>query len=321
MAIKNTSGQATAMSDQAASFLEKTPALKLPSWLFPAMTTASMINRFRKQLQDQEEKIEQALVDNRKLRLEADTIAGVPVVNVVPPAITPGLEDTVVLNIHGGAFVMGTARERTALLVASELGVRVCSVDYTLSPEAPYPTALNECLTVYEHLLTQYGPSRIAGTSSSSGGSLMLAMLHRIHAQDLPMMAATALFTPAADISGTGDSMVANRGRDVLHPGMAQALTRHYVADNDPRDPLISPLYGDFHSTYPPTIITTGTRDILASGSVRLYWKLRAAGVPAELRIGEGMWHGFNWEPELPEALLVRRDVTDFLAHRLGARD
>jgi acetyl esterase/lipase len=50
---------------------------------------------------------------------------------------------------------------------------------------------------------------------------------------------------------------------------------------------------------------------------VRLYWTLRAAGIPVELRIAEGMWHGFPWEPDLPEATLVPADVIDYIAERL----
>ncbi|QUQ68788.1 alpha/beta hydrolase [Kutzneria sp. CA-103260] len=234
MAIRVRPRQAATISPQAVAFLQRTPSSWIPSPLISAMTSAGMAVRFRKQFQAHEDVVEERLIAERGLTVERGEVAGVPVQWITP--LAPAFADAVLLNIHGGGFIMGTARERTALLTASELNIRVCSVDYTLAPEAK--------------------------------------------ARGIPMPAALGLFTPAADISGEGDS----------------------------------------DASYPPTIITTCTRDTLASNGIRLYWTLRAAGVPVELRVGEGMWHGFNWEPDLPEAVTVRRDVTDFLARHLVGR-
>lgn len=318
MAIKNAAGQAATMSAEAAAFLRQVPSLKIPSFLIPALTSTSMARRFRRQFQAGEDEIEQSLISRYQLKLEPTVIAGVPVLVVTPPCIRPELEDALAFNVHGGGFMMGTARERTALLMAHELGIRVYSVDYTLAPEARFPVALDQCLAVYTQLVAEHSPTRIVAVSSSSGGSLLLGMLHKGRAQQLPMVAALGLFTPAADISGDGDSGVANSGRDLQTMAMARGFARHYIGEADPRDPLVSPIYGTFDAIFPPTILTTGTRDILASNAIRLYWKLRDAGVPVELRISEGMWHGYNWEPALPEAVRVRRDVTDFLTSHLA---
>jgi monoterpene epsilon-lactone hydrolase len=318
MAIRLRPRQVATISPQAAAFLQGIPSPWIPSPLISAMTSAGMALRFRRQFQAQEDVVEERLIADRNLTVERGEVAGVPVQWITPPALA--FADAVLLNIHGGGFVMGTARERTALLMASELNIRVCSVDYALAPEAKFPVALDQCLVVLDHLISEHGAANVVGTSSSSGGSQMLAMLHKAKARGIPMPAALGLFTPAADISGDGDSAIANNGRDVQRTDLALALTRHYVGEADRRDPLVSPIYGDFDNTYPPTIITTGTRDTLASNGIRLYWRLRAAGVPVELRVGEGMWHGFNWEPDLPEAVTVRRDVTDFLARHLAGR-
>jgi monoterpene epsilon-lactone hydrolase len=48
-----------------------------------------------------------------------------------------------------------------------------------------------------------------------------------------------------------------------------------------------------------------GTRDAMLSSGVRLHWKLRDAGVKVELLISEGMWHGFNWGEDVPDAVQV----------------
>jgi len=78
------------------------------------------------------------------------------------------------------------------------------------------------------------------------------------------------------------------------------------------KDPLFSPIYGEFRNALPPTIITTGTRDLMLRNATRLYWKLRGIGTKVELLVGEGMPHGFNWEVSLPEAIQVRKAVIEF---------
>jgi epsilon-lactone hydrolase len=91
------------------------------------------------------------LIAERDLRLEPTKIAGMDVLIVDPPVYAPGLEDVVVFNVHGGGLVMGTVGG-TALLTASEFGMRVYSVDYTLSLEALFPTAIEQSLAVYAEL-------------------------------------------------------------------------------------------------------------------------------------------------------------------------
>ena len=77
-------------------------------------------------------------------------------------------------------------------------------------------------------------------------------------------------------------------------------------------DPLISPVYANYSSNFPATVITTGTRDLFLSASVRLYWKLKDVRVPAELLVSEGMWHAFTNYPDLPEAIQSQKAVEDF---------
>jgi monoterpene epsilon-lactone hydrolase len=84
----------------------------------------------------------------------------------------------------------------------------------------------------------------------------------------------------------------------------------------DDQDPLYSPMYADYDSSFPPTVITIGTRDVLLSTAILLYWKLKDSGVEAELFVFEGMWHGFNWEHKMPEAVQARAVVRDFLEKR-----
>ena len=322
MSLPLTALQAAPLSSAAQAFLRAAPAIRLPQFLYRYLTGPSKVAAIRSQFQSAEDVVEQDLIARHDLHLERRVVAGVPQLVITPPRIAAGMEGVVVLNIHGGGFVMGTARDRTALLTAAELGAQVWSVDYTLAPEARFPVAIHQCLDVYRALLGQVAPQRVAGVCSSSGGQLMLAMLHLASAEGLPMPAALMLYTPAADISGAGDSVQANDGRDVVPSRMSMALMQqNYLGDADPRDPRVSPLYADYPATFPPTVISTGTRDLLLSNGVRLYWTLRAAGVHSELLVTEGGWHGHNWEPELAEGKRMRAAMYQFVRARLAAAD
>jgi acetyl esterase/lipase len=98
-----------------------------------------------------------------------------------------------------------------------------------------------------------------------------------------------------------------------------QLALQNYFGDADPADPGLTPLNGEFRPGWPPTVVVSGTRDIMLSSTIRTYWAVRDAGSPAELLISEGMWHGFYREPALPEAVRARAAVREFLITHLDA--
>jgi acetyl esterase/lipase len=84
------------------------------------------------------------------------------------------------------------------------------------------------------------------------------------------------------------------------------------------KDPLISPIYGDFDG-FPPAILTSGTRDLVLSDTVRVHRKLRLAGVEAYLQVFEGMSHGqYLSAPSTPEVKEAFAEIVGFLDAHLG---
>ncbi|QNB05863.1 alpha/beta hydrolase [Herbaspirillum frisingense] len=309
--------QKATISSEAADFIERSSYRSLPD--FVPIKPAQIV-KGRDEFNRLEAPHEDALIAKYGLRTEMTKIAGVPVMVIRPRQVRPGLEDAVALNIHGGGFMIGSARDRSALMVAGSLGITVYSIEYTMAPEAKYPVAINQSLAVYHALIQRVGAGRMIGVSSSAGGQIMLAMLMRAHRQGLPMMRAQVLFTPAADVSGDGDSAQANNGRDVVALGPTlRTIREFYLGGADPRDPAVSPIYDNFPANFPASVMVSGTRDLLLSNAVRLSWKLKEASVPAELLVAEGGWHGFHWEYETPESKATMRAVTAFLLGHLSA--
>ncbi len=99
--------------------------------------------------------------------------------------------------------------------------------------------------------------------------------------------------------------------------GLASAVCLGGFA-RDLRDPMLSPVYGDM-SGFPPTSLTTGTRDLLLSNTVRVHRKLRDAGVEAYLQLGEVQLHAhYIRDDTAPETKKVFQEIAWFFDKHLG---
>jgi epsilon-lactone hydrolase len=97
-----------------------------------------------------------------------------------------------------------------------------------------------------------------------------------------------------------------------LEAGMRDDAAKLYANGHDLRDPQLSPVYGDF-TGFPPTILTSGTRDLFLSNTVRVHRKLRQAGVVADLHVFEGQSHAqYAGDPDAPETREHFGELTAF---------
>lgn len=100
--------------------------------------------------------------------------------------------------------------------------------------------------------------------------------------------------------------------------GFCDAGAQVYAAGHDMKDPLISPAYGDL-AGFPPTILTSGTRDLLLSNTVRVQRKLRQAGVDAMLQVFEGQSHAhYLFDDSAPETREVFAEIAGFFDRHLA---
>ena len=98
--------------------------------------------------------------------------------------------------------------------------------------------------------------------------------------------------------------------------GWIGAAAPLYAAGHDLRDPLVSPIFGDFRGLS-PAILTAGTRDLLLSDTVRAHRKLRQAGVPATLQVFEAQSHAQFLEPSAPETTEAFDEIGAFFDQHL----
>lgn len=148
-----------------------------------------------------------------------------------------------------------------------------------------------------------------------------MSALLRARQDQLPLPAAAFLGTPGADLSKTGDTVYLNEEVDRVlgrYDGLVYASIRQYAGDRDLKEPSISPVYADL-TGFPPTVLVTGTRDMLLSATVRTHRKLRAAGVTTDLHVYEGMSHAdYLLAYPAPESLDALREIGRFFDRHLA---
>jgi monoterpene epsilon-lactone hydrolase len=250
-------------------------------------------------------------------RVEEITI-GEARVFVITPQVMRVDSQLVYLDIHGGGLVMGGGELCRVFgkATAARVGATVWTVDYRMPPDHPYPAALDDCIAAYRALLKIYQPEKIIVGGGSAGGNLAAATILRARDEDLPLPSAAFLGTPELDLTESGDSFRANMGLDARLTESLMPANLLYAAGHALTHPYLSPLFGDFSKGFPPTFLTSGTRDLFLSNAVRMHWALRAQGIPAELFIDEAGSHGgFAGCPESEQML---REVNRFLSEHWG---
>ncbi len=229
--------------------------------------------------------------------------------------------DRALLYIHGGGFIFCSLDSHRALVarIAQAAGTRAFSVDYRLAPEHPFPAAFDDCLGAYRGLVKSgIDPKRIVVAGDSAGGNLTLVLMLALRKAGEPLPAAAVCLSPLTDMAWTGQSMRTKMGIDPIFPEGASAplgssIESDYIRSEDPRNPLISPLYADLKEL-PPILLHVGEDEVLLDDSVRMAERVRAAGGEAALVVWKGMWHVFQvFAPFIPEAGQSIRQIGEFV--------
>ncbi len=251
--------------------------------------------------------------------IEERVINGIVTLWISPPQLKH--EDKVMIFIHGGGWVLQSRKAQLQLQVdvASSLGMRLVSIEYRLAPEHPYPAALNDIVAAYEGIISEYGAENAGLFGTSAGGGLTLAALLRLEADGLPLPAASAPLSPGADMTASGYMFRGIGLQDPILPayGTYTAMLA-YVGSADPKDPLVSPVFGDY-SGMTPLFLLAGTSELLASDAIRVAASARSQGVDVTLLVSDGMWHvPISNGSGVPELQLAYDEMIKFFRLHMG---
>jgi acetyl esterase/lipase len=245
-------------------------------------------------------------------------------VRVYRPAALGGPR-AAMLWIHGGGFIIGTPEQDEAhsLELCRSLGLVVAAVDYRLGPEHAHPVPLEDCYAALQWLRGECAalgvdPARIAVGGNSAGAGLAAGLALLAHDRGRIALAFQLLIYPMLDdrtalrrdIDGTRLRMWSAKSNRF---GWSAYLGREPGGDGVPD--YAAPARRADLSGLPPAWIGVGTCDLFHDEDVAYAARLRAAGVPCELAVVEGAFHGFEFAG--PDTRVVR----DFRAGYFAALD
>ncbi len=206
----------------------------------------------------------------------------------------------VMLYIHGGGWVLFSIDTHDRLMreYAARAGIAVIGIDYSLSPEAKFPTALNEVYTSLQWLeanaqTLDLDPARILVGGDSAGANLAVSACLMRREAGLPRLAGMLLNYGAFDPNPTASYALYSSPDHTLGPSEMDAFWAAYV--DDPAqlaDPLVAPLRAGLHDL-PPAFLAIAEQDILADSNHAFAARLRQAGGEVEEVPYAGATHSF----------------------------
>jgi len=234
-------------------------------------------------------------------------VGDIPVEWVLAPGADP---DVRLLYLHGGGWVSGSGGSYLPLAADISLAAK-CAVllpDYRLAPEHPFPAGLDDCVTAHDWLVENGpdGPKRAKVTfiaGDSAGGNLTFATLLALRDRKRPLPAGGIPISAATDFTLTSDSLKTVDDPIISARTMPEFRDR-YLGTQDPKNPLASPVFGDYHGL-PPLLIQVGDQEMLLDDSIRAAKKAEGDGIPVTLEVWKGMVHVFQIRglPESREAI------------------
>jgi acetyl esterase/lipase len=241
-------------------------------------------------------------------RVSETALGGVPALEVDLPSTDD--DAGVLLYLHGGGYVIGTARTGVPLTaaLAAPAGLRALSLDYRVAPEHLFPAAVDDALAAYRALVDDTDPARVVLAGDSAGGGLALATLLAARDAGLPQPAGAVTFSGWFDLTLSGASLTAKESVD---PVFDAADIREYADAYLPDGADVRGL--------PPLLLQVGSHEVLLDDSTSLAARAAAVDVEVTLEVYPGSAHVFQHQHTTePTAARALDSATAFLARRLG---
>jgi acetyl esterase/lipase len=230
--------------------------------------------------------------------------------------------DAALLYLHGGGYCIGSIKSHRGLAaqLSRKAQMSVLLIDYRLAPEHPHPAAVNDATSAYRFLLSNgFTAQRLAIAGDSAGGGLTVTTLLSLRDEQIALPAAAVAISPWTDMSCTSESFTTRAENDpmVTERGLKR-MADWFLAGQDPRDPLVSPLHADL-SGLPPLLVHVGDHEVLLDDAVEIARRAREAGVDVTLEVFPEMIHVFHaFVGVVPEADAALDEVARFLREHIA---
>lgn len=225
------------------------------------------------------------------------------VLNIVRPAGVKGVLPAFIF-VHGGGWILGDfpTHERLVRDLVAESGAVAIFVNYTPSPEARYPVAVNEIYAAAQWVADNGAQinvdgKRLAIAGNSVGGNMATVVAQMAKTRGKPALRAQVLFWPVTNASFENTSYDQFENGHFLTRDMMKWFWDAYTQDPQQRQDIhVSPLQATLAQLkgLPPTLIQTAEMDVLRDEGEAYARKLDAAGVNVVSTRYSGMIHDFG---------------------------
>jgi acetyl esterase len=281
---------------------------------------------------DTVDEVQSGEIDKPAVEIEDTTVPGGPSGRVSVRILRrPGAAGTlpVIVYIHGAGWVFGNAHTHDRLIreLAVGTGAAVVFPNYSLSPEARYPVAIEESYAVLEWVAehgTEQGldPSRIAVAGDSVGGNMTAALTLMAKHRSGPPIMTQVLFYPVTDASFDTPSYHQFAEGYFLRRDAMQWFWNQYTTDQTQRNEITaSPLRASLEQLtgLPKALVITGEADVLRDEGEAYARKLRQAGVDVTATRYEGIIHDFVMLNALRSTNAAEDAITQAINHLTDA--
>lgn len=224
----------------------------------------------------------------------------------------------IVLQLHGGGYIgpmKNIYRSFAVMYSKAAKGADVLTIDYRVAPENPYPAALEDAQKAYQWILEKgYSNDQIVVAGDSAGGGLALALCLYLRDNNMRLPKGIITMSAWADLTCEGESYTSQYEVDPLFGNTKDSMIFNstYIGEHDPRDPYISPVFGEFHD-FPPILMQVGSYEMLLSDTKEVARKIKEQGGKVRLSIYEGMFHVFQMSIKLiPESRNAWQEIGQF---------
>ncbi len=241
---------------------------------------------------------------------EPVSIGKIPALRALAPHAD---KDKTVLFLHGGGYNAGSVHIHRDLMgrISRASGFAVLGIGYRLAPEHPFPAALEDALQGYRWLSEKQGLVAVVGTSA--GGGIALSLCLKLKEEHLPQPVCAVALSPWIDLTFSTDSIHRNKDKDFIRVDRLKGAAKDYCQTKDPKDPLISPLFGDLHGL-PPLLVQVGSCEILRDEAALFVEKAKRCGVQAHLDEWPEMVHTWQlFASKIPEGREAIEKIGQFL--------
>ncbi len=268
------------------------------------------LTRYRQRVERLDTRFIKVAPDIRATPVQADNVPAHWI--EVPESTTK----RVILYLHGGGFCLRGPNLYSNFLarLCRQTQAKGLLLDYRLTPEHPYPAAVEDCLAGYRWLLKQgHDPGDVIIAGDSAGGCLSLVTLIQLRDAGEPQPACAALLSPATDMTVSGWSAITQERQDPFFYLQTLLLLKHYYLQGAfAGNPAVSPLYADFQGLS-PLLFQAGSTELLLDDSLCTAAKAKAAGVAVDLQIWRRMPHVFQLFTWLPESHQALKEIGQFI--------